>query len=383
MKKNTSILIVFTAALIMLAGCKEKYNLPSTVVDKNYLVVEGFINNGNDLTTIRLSRTVPTGDTANIKPEPNATLHISGEGGEDYSLQETEPGVYTGGPFALNGATKYQLHISTNNGKQYESTPMTVKYTPAVDSVSWVQDAEGVKIYANTHDPSNQTRYYAWQFEETWEFYSSTTSSFKFNPTDSSMETRGSGIDSIYRCWQSNVSTSIIIGSSAKLSDDIIYLAPLTSIEKDSWKLSSRYSILLKQRALDKETFEYLEKMKKNSEQLGTIFDPLPSTSGGNIKCITDPSEIVIGQSYISSMVEKRIFITRSQLEDWRYILYCETDTVPNIKDSLVAFFGSGQLYAIHAIYPPMGGPILGYSGSLRHCMDCTLRGIHKRPDFW
>lgn len=383
MMKRNLIGIYLLTLVICVVGCKEKYNLPPTVVNKNFLVVEGYINNGNEPTIIRLSRTIPTGDTAQVRPEPNATLRISGEAGEDYALQETTAGVYTGGPFVLNAAAKYQLHINTNNGKQYESSPMVVKSTPAIDSVSWVQERDGVKIYANTHDNSNLTRYYAWQFEETWEFFSTTTSPFKFNPVDSSMEDRRGGADSIYRCWQSKVSTNIIIGSSAKLSDDIIYMAPLTSVEKDSWKISSRYSILVKQRALDKETYEYLEKMKKNSEQLGSIFDPLPSTSGGNIKCITDPTEIVIGHSYVSSMVEKRIFITRSQLEDWRYFLFCETDTVPNIKDSLAAFFGSGHLYAIAPIMPPMGGPIIGYSGSLRHCMDCTLRGIHERPDFW
>lgn len=372
---------VGSIVLVSLAGCKEKYNLPPSLIDKNYLVVEGFISSGNDSTSITLTRTVTPDDTAYIKPERGATIHVTSDAGEYFLLTEQEAGVYKSAPLQLNPGIKYQLNILTSNGNQYISSPLTITSTPPVDSISWQQEANGVHFYVNTHDPLNQTRYYAWQFEETWEFYSYTSSSYQYNKADSSMEVRRNA-DSLYQCWQSEKSTSILIGSSAKLSSDVIHMAPINTVEQNSWKISSRYSILVKQRALNKETFEFLEKMKKNSEQLGTIFDPLPSSGGGNITCINNPSEIVLGQAYISSVTEKRIFINRSQLNNWRHFLSCFEDTISNSQTSLQNAFGAGSYIPIQAIRSNLG-EILGYSASNRYCMDCRVRGLHQRPDFW
>jgi hypothetical protein len=46
-----------------------------------------------------------------------------------------------------------------------------VRITPQLDSVSWKQENNGVRIYASTHDPNNNTRYYKWDYEETWEIH--------------------------------------------------------------------------------------------------------------------------------------------------------------------------------------------------------------------
>lgn len=372
--------LCFTVILFW-GGCKEKYALPETLIDKNYLVVEGFINSGGDTTEIRLSRTVRPGDTSYISPEQNAAVAIVGENGDMYPLNETKPGVYRGGPHTLNEPTKYSLTIQTSNGRQYASDFVEVKKTPPIDSINWTREQNGVTVYANTHAPQNNLRYYAWQFDETWEFYSYAWSSYDFREEDSTMFFR-SNPEKIFRCWQSDRSTNILIGSSAKLSEDIIYMAPLTFIPDDSWKLSVKYSIRVKQRVLSKGAFEYLEKMKKNSEQLGSIFDPQPSTSSGNIRCTTDPAEVVIGYVYISSVVEKRIFIDRSELPGWKYRMFCNVDTVPNIKDSLAFFFGAIRWEPISAVSAP-GGGISDYTASSPVCMDCTLRGTNVKPDFW
>ncbi|MBX2925634.1 MAG: DUF4249 domain-containing protein [Chitinophagaceae bacterium] len=362
-------------------GCKEKYPLPKTLVDKNYLVVEGFINNGNDLTEIKLSRTVRPEDDAYILPEQHAMVRIVGENGEVQNLYETTPGTYQGGPYFLDPSVKYGIKINTAGGKEYQSDFTEVKYTPPIDSISWLREESGVRIYANTHDPENKSKYYTWQFEETWDFYSYEWSSYEYVEADTSMISRADP-NSIYHCWQSNKSTSILIGSSAKLSEDILYMAPLTFIPDDSWKISSLYSILVKQRVLSKGAFEYLEKMKKNSEQLGTIFDPQPSSNSGNIRCTTDPSEIVIGYIYISSTQEKRIFIRRGEVPGWKYRFFCEPDTIRNVKDSLAMFFSGGGLVPIGAI-KSMIGTTTHYSAASTTCMDCRLRGTNVKPDFW
>lgn len=363
-----------------LAACKEKFALPESVENKNYLVVEGFIDSGNDSTFIKLSRTVTPGDTAVIKTEPGAGIKIEGENGDLFYLNEIRPGVYAAPPLPLNPSAKYRVNINTNNGKAYLSDYVEVKTTPPIDSVNWVRTSDGVQVYVNTHDVTKSSVYYQWEYKETWEFHSAYISDWVFVRADSSM-TRRPNPDLIYRCWQSFVPTNIMIRSTNKLSEDVIYNFPLSFIPDDSWKLEARYSIIVTQRVLNKGAYEYLENMKKNSEQLGSIFDPQPSTSNGNIHCTTDANEPVLGYIYCSNAIQKRIFIDRSEVKGWKYRFFCEEISVPSNKDSLALAFGSS------AYIPTTGegsGPVITrYKGTNGLCGDCTVRGTNVKPDFW
>jgi hypothetical protein len=377
MKKIDYILCLMITGCFM--ACKEKFALPEAVENKNYLVVEGFINSGNDSTFIKLSRTVTPGDTNRIKTERGAGVSVEGDNGDIFYLNEVSAGVYAAPPLALNPSVKYRINIATGNGKAYLSDFVEVKATPAIDSVNWVRTSDGVQVYVNTHDPSNNSTYYQWEYRETWEFHSAYFSDWQFVQEDSSMIRRPNA-ELLYTCWQSYVPGNIMIGSSAKLSEDIIYNFPLSFIPDDSWKLQVRYSILVTQRAISKGAYDYLDNMKKNSEQLGSIFDPQPSTTNGNIHCTSDAGEPVLGYIYSSTDVQKRLFINRSEVKDWKYRLSCEEISVRNDKDSLGVAFGAGYIPTSAVGFPPM---ISRFNGSSPSCVDCTTRGTNVKPDFW
>ena len=99
----------------------------------------------------------------------------------------------------------------------------------------------------------------------------------------------------------------IIIGSTAKLSQDVMKQQQVFSITNASQKLAHTYVIQLNQYALTKEGFEYYEILKKNTEQIGSIFDPQPSALIGNIHCITAPSELVLGFISASTIARKQL----------------------------------------------------------------------------
>jgi hypothetical protein len=159
---------------------------------------------------------------------------------------------------------------------------------------------------------------------------------------------------------------------------------PLTKIPSPSVKIKKKYSILVKQYAQTKEAYEYAETLKKNTENIGTLFDPLPTQLSGNIKCLTAPEEPVIGFITVSSVQEKRIFISRSQLpNNWRSTdeyAYCKVDTVLN-KD-IARSFSNGLLVPIAGYISPMG-TLLGYTASSADCVDCRVRGTNVKPAFW
>ncbi len=379
---------IYTFTLLLLAlGCRDKYNAPVISPSTGYLVVEGNINSGNGTTTITLSRTTKL-DSFTIKYEQGAIVKVEGDDNSSYSLAETGAGQYTA-DLNLNPTVKYKVSITTSNGKQYVSDLAQVKTNPPIDSISWQQEHDGVGIYINTHDPQNNTRYYQWEFVETWEFHSHYVTSLKYFVDNNTMPPSYAVVyrnglhnpdSSLYVCYQSAPSSNIFIGSTAKLSNDVVYL-PLVFIPHADWKLSVLYSIEVKQHALTKEGYEFLERMKKNTETTGSVFDAQPSELNGNIHCITDPTEPVIGYINISPVYSKRIFISNSQLPDWGYEQSCFRMEIDNISDS-IKLKGLG----LTPTYPNklgMFGAILTFYVSSVECVDCTLRGTNVKPSFW
>lgn len=372
-------------AVLLIMSCKEHFEPPVTAPPNGYLVVDGIINSGTGPTNIRLSRTVSLADSARMQNERNALVRVEGEDNSSYLLAEVAQGLYSNSQLSLNKNVKYRLYISTSDGQEYVSDYSRVIPTPPIDSVRWEQPGN-LQLYINTHDPLNNTRYYRWEWEETWEFHSAFPTQLEYEYgrpgeiTGVKYRFPNQNHDlSKYYCWQHRSSTNLIIGSSAKLSRDSIDL-PLHSIERGSQKLSVLYSIKVKQYAVSREGYDFLQRMKKNTEQTGTLFDAQPSELAGNIHARNNPHEIVIGFVEVSDQQEKRIFIRPSQLNNWGYRTNCTELVVPNILDSIRAY---SYLMPTSVEEFTITGDILSYRGSGPHCVDCTLTGTNVRPSFW
>ena len=389
--------LYITLLLVTFMACKKPYNLPVVATNSNYLVVEGVINSGADSTFIKLSRTVNVSSKTTLSPELHAQLAVQGDQNTSYPLTETKNGTYVAVGLNLDATHKYRLAITTSAGKQYQSDYVAVVNSPAIDSVSYVVKPDGVDIFSNTHDPKNNTRYYRWDYQETWIIHSNFTSYFKSN--GDTVLGRDLFNDEVNICWQSDTSSTIIIGSSARLSSDVIVNNPIISIPSTSEKFSSRYSIQVRQYALSGDAFNFWQNLKKTTEDLGSIFDPEPSHLNGNIHSVNNPTEPVIGYISVGSTSCQRIFIDNRQLPAWvatKAYPDCLLDTLLYkylAKGSIIPvnqidlyinyhkFVGSA-LIPVDAISVP-GSPPLGYSASDAKCVDCTLRGTNKQPAFW
>ena len=176
-------------------------------------------------------------------------------------------------------------------------------------------------------------------------------------------------------------SSSITLGSTEKLTSDIVYL-PVQYIEPHSEKLSVLYSINLRQYAISKGNYLFLQKMKKNTEQLGTIFDPQPSEISGNIHCLADPGEVVIGFIEVTQEQVKRIFISNSQVPGWNYDPGCVETIIDNNLDS-IAKHGSDLYPTLPSGLDPFGGIAKFHATPDKNCMNCTFRGVSQKPAFW
>ncbi|MGZ3889360.1 MAG: DUF4249 domain-containing protein, partial [Mucilaginibacter sp.] len=370
--KHTPIILILSIMLLGWLSCKQGYNPRPIAQATNYLVVEGAINTGTDSTIIRLSRTVPISSSARTTPELGAVVTIVSDGGASYPCIEAGNGYYKAA--GLNVTTgRFGLKISTSGGKVYQSDLVPVKNSPPIDSVYYKiqngsvdvygeKQSAGLEIYADTHDPANNTRYYRWDYIATFAFHSAFNSMLYLQtvPVDSVMRRPLS--DQVYFCWRNDTSSTILIGSSAKLTKDVITQNPIAFISSTAEELQTRYSILVKQYALTADAYNYFTQLKKNTEQLGGVFDPQPSQLTGNFHCITTPAEPVLGYITAGTSAQTRIYIDNGKLPPWLSITPytgCIMDTDLYARPSGTTFLNEVQerIYAgydipLYAIQP-------------------------------
>lgn len=374
--------LLYILLLTAFGACKEKYDLPYSGPATGYLVVDGTINSGQGPTNIRITRTLALVDSIAFRNETGAAVVVEGENNTQFPLFESGSGVYSNPQLNLQQDVSYRLRIQTSEGKVYHSEFTPNKKTPEIDDISWERSDRGVELYIDTHDPQDNTRYYKWDYEETWEFHSAYLSmlTYVYNAFGEPVNVAERPYDEImkmYTCWQRESSSNILVGSSAKLSRDTIHL-PLKYVENDSWKISVLYSILVRQHALSAAGYEFLQRMKKNTEQVGSLFDAQPSELVGNIKSDEDPQETVIGFVEVSEAKEKRIFIRRNQVIPWNYRQGCVEESILNHPDSL----RGGLIPTSPHILSPFGAVIRFYA-SAPFCVDCRTRGSNVKPSFW
>ncbi|MDB5124774.1 MAG: hypothetical protein JWP94_2903 [Mucilaginibacter sp.] len=371
--KNVKYIAIF---VISVMGCKKPYAPPAITVANHYLVVEGVINPGPDSTIIKLSRTVNISSKITTNPERGAALTVESDQNVGYPLTETGNGKYASPGLNLDITRKYRLSIKTADNQQYLSDFEPAYITPRIDSIGYnitsVPDT-GLQIYASAHNSNSSTRYYRWDYSETWRFHAKYLSLFVSN---------GSGIvqrqpsQYFFYCFASDSSSDIVLGSSAKLHDNVIYQNPTVHIPSTSEKIELEYSILLRQYAITATAYAFWRDLKKDTEQLGSIFDAQPSQIKGNIHNINDPAEPVLGYVSICSVQSKRIFINRNDLPDtWQaaYPYGCEIDS-PGTQ-------GPAFLYPQPNNFVPLSAG--GTTYTTAPCADCRIRGTQTVPPFW
>ena len=374
--------LYIAGALLVLAfpQCKKPYDPVALTKGDNYLVVDGFIDTSpNGVTTIILSRTKNLTDTVVNIPERNAAVSVQNQSGTTYPLHEQgSDGNYISNPLQLNKSDRYKIVITTANGKQYMSDLVAARQTPAVDSISWRQDSLGVHVFANTHDPSNTTRYYRWQYIQTWEYHAQLQTPWGLN--GNTIYVRDPVTEQTFICYRTTPSTDVLLGTSAALSQDVISQAPLFTVGPNDTTLAQRMSIQVKQYALTPEAYLYWQIIKKNSQQLGTLFDLQPSQLEGNIHSTDNAGEPVVGFISAGTMEEKRIFISVFDLRDWQ--------TPPGTYNCIVLDIPTNPVdFSIWSYPDPDYVPWYFSGGSLRIakkvCIDCRLSGGYHHQTFF
>ena len=370
--------------LLALAGCVEPYAPNLVDANANLLVVDGFIN-GNGRTRIRLSHSVNLG-AATAPAEKGAKLFVVDDAGTRYSLAEASSGYYRSDSVQLSLARKYQLRFTTAAGVAYASDLVPLKATPPIDGLGFRRDNSQVLLLLSTHDPQGQSRYYRWGFTETWQFHAAYESKLEYYPPP--VDAVLGRTTPIYTCWRTEQASSIRQGSSAQQAQDILLDFPALILSARAERFTIRYSALVSQYAETPEEYAYYELLRKNTESVGSVNDPLPVQLTGNVHRTDGSPEPVLGYVAAHTVQQKRIFIDTKDLNlpaDWAFASAypdCTLRLGPSGSKSPsvipIEYFND----PLNPPSNPNGIPDFCFYSTVA-CADCRERGTTTKPGFW
>lgn len=371
--------ILFSSVLLVLNSCISQF-IPETTENQELLVVEGLITDQPGINTIKLSKSMPLGIKSAAIPLTRCTVWISDDTQNSYSLSETAAGTYVTNPLQFRGSTgrKYTLHIKTNNSftnnYSFESFPMEMRSVPLIDSIYYEKkiirpkdglgsDAEGCQVYLNTHDPEAACKFFRWDYTETWEFR------LPFSKAINDV------------CWISNNSGVINIKNTSSLAETVIDRYPLKFITNETDRLKVKFSMLVNQYSLNEDEFVYWEKLQKITQDVGSLYDITPAAIPGNIYCIENPAEKVLGYFSVSAKSSKRIFIK----DNFKRIVNLYSDCISATilgNNPVIPNLNLTVWILEQSIGPGVVAPFTAITYS-KGCADCTVRGTKIEPVFW
>ncbi len=392
LSKYGKMIFTFFLVSVILEGCTEPFS-PDIPFSDSLLVVDATFTNELKNHEVFLSRSTQ-GDNE-PKVESNGTVRIVDDNQLQYPFTETDPGVYVSDVmFGAEPNRSYRLLITTASGREYASSPVVLPQTTEIADVyaertTTDSGLDGMGIFVNSFDPTGNSIYYKYEYEETYKIIAPRWVPFRLaivneNPlVIEDFSRQGQKI-----CFASKKSNTLILTNTSGVGEDRVTDFNVRFINRNDYIISHRYSLLVKQFVLSRETFEFYEKLQDFSGVESLFSDSQPGFIVGNIFPQDDGNDEVVGIFEVSSVSEKRIFFNYSDFfpdEDLPpFVEECPTgvNIAPQteelgrlIRANLISFSG------FNANPPPPGEGL--YFVQPRVCGDCTVLGSETIPSFW
>ena len=166
-------------------------------------------------------------------------------------------------------------------------------------------------IYVDSFDPTGQSKYYRYEYEETYKIIApfwSPEDAYIVSPlpnpeVDTRIKTREEQV-----AYNTIASNTIIQENTTEFGEDRVNKFPVRFIEREDFILSHRYSILVKQYIQNRAAFSYYETLELLSRTESLFSQRQAGFLEGNIRSITNSEEDVVGFFQVSTVSEKRIF---------------------------------------------------------------------------
>jgi hypothetical protein len=405
--------IIITGILLSAISCVDEIPLETDSFE-SVLVIEATITNENKQQEILLSRSFMF-DSIPVQ-ESGATVKVIDDALNTYKFLETKPGVYKSqSPFAALPNRNYNLSVVAS-GSEYGSSEMQLTQPTTIDNLYFERDfnengIEGVSVYIDSYDPTENSKFYRHEYEETYKIIAPLYSPEELisngvvfpilpanQPNFNSIQELMDFLVTIQLrpeqeqiCYNTIASNTIIVTNTNDLLEDRLDKYRVHFVGRDNSEIMYRYSILVKQFVQSLEAHAFYETLKSQSISESVFSETQSGFLQGNVFSKNDATQKVIGFFEVTSFDSKRVFFNYADLfvdEDLPlYYVVCDDFFKPDILtvDPLSGIWtGSPLVQAINEgfqYFDNEGDP--PYRLVLNVCGDCTNLGSNEIPDFW
>ncbi|KFF07042.1 DUF4249 domain-containing protein [Flavobacterium reichenbachii] len=375
---------------VLAFGCTTPYNY-QTQEFEDLLVVEATITNQLKFQEIKISRTY-TLEESTPKVETGAAVYITDNLGDRYDFQEKNGTYVSLNQFQASSGRAYQLHVLTKDGKTYISTAEKLPQQTQIDHLEATaitkNDELGVEITVNSSDPTNMSKYYRYEYEETYQVIASKWYAKKAVVVNGKIQLVDR-VEEARTCYSYQTSNELLLTNTSKLSEDKVVNFPVRFIDSKNKIIRNRYSILVKQYVQNLAAQTFYETLKQISNSGNILSQTQPGFFSGNLKSVDNPGEKIIGFFNVSTYSEKRIFFNFRDLFPKEFTPEYQYDCpypIPEASvDQYVFSFSSNVAVELlksgtRVYYPTETPDFILYD---IQCGDCTSFSSNIKPSFW
>ena len=362
-----------------------------------FIVVDGLLTNEEKMHSVRLSYTSELG-TNKLTKINGATVTIESGDGDVVTLTEMQPGDYvTSLTFQGIVGQTYRLRIKLKNGHEYLSSAEFLNEAPPIDTLygRYVQlpskdKAEllnGVQLYIESDWNDYEASAFRYIWEETYEWRVPYPSQYVYIPeTAEAILRQKTDLQSVEVCFRGDTSTALLLGSTFSLNNSKLTEFPVHFINEDDANLSYKTAVNVKQFALSNSTYQYYKKLKENNESGGSLFDKHKGNVSGNVKSLTNPKELVMGNFDVSGVSAKMAFFEPKTfvLDGFKVnygLDYCGMD-IDSISTLALEGYITDDRNAKKIIWT-YDSDLQLYFLMSENCSDCRILGNIEVPNFW
>ena len=319
MKKYSLPVLYILVTVLLLANCIREIDFQEADADRSVLVVSGTFTDGYGPHVVRLTRP-GNYDKQVFEPVLDAEIRLSDDLGNIYAYQSVvppdKPAYYELRNVKGETGRTYTLDIRLSDGEQYRSHPQRMPEPVALDTAEvrgeWyytnTADGDVVRapfafVYARTTAPTvTKDRYLHWESEATYIFNEISPKPYAISAVS-------------HQCFINN-----------RINDQVVAIADLSKytpgsvIYENAGKrridqaFEQRIAFTVYQRVINREAYEYWDKINKLLTANGTIFDAPPAVVVGNVENTGYPDRPALGFFEVGAADTVRIYSGNGQL---------------------------------------------------------------------
>jgi hypothetical protein len=318
--------------IILITACQEVYYPDDIDATQQIPVIEGYINNEPGPYRVELFWATAFDGKSN-DPIKNARVTIYDNFGNRALLKETNNGMYKSTQEEITGTPGrlYTLRVELEDGSIYESTPTLMQPAEEIDTVYAeigekeyvsknyygelkINNREVLYVFIDLNAGSGNKRFFRLSnrlVTQTFHYVyvpvyldSLDSSNVVFEPVIVYCWTI-SGLDEIINIKSTFSSNTGQVIKRHNLGFLPYNFSPLWQDSVTTPKVPDGWIVTTTAYSITEEAYEYYNSVIKQISAEERIFDPIPSQIKGNIHCLSDTSQIVLGLFEVASRTVK------------------------------------------------------------------------------